>query len=74
VAGEQLGGRFPGAAPRELNEPGVAAHPHEHIVVRATPRFASLRPTFLRGFQSAKPRLTPPPLGGASTRLPRRRR
>ena len=41
MAGEELPRRVPRAVARELDEPGVAAHAHEHIVLRADVLFAS---------------------------------
>src|SRR4051794_19788951 len=54
VAVEELGRRLPGAAARQLDELGVAAHAHDHILLRISAGFASRGPqttklTSLRG-------------------------
>src|SRR5439155_27335224 len=62
VAGKELPRRVSRAVARELNEPGVAAHAHEHIVLRADVLFASPNPA--REDASDKHASRPPPRVG----------
>src|SRR2546430_17295064 len=41
VTSEELRRRVPRAAARELDQLGIAAHAHDHIVLRSDPMFAS---------------------------------
>ena len=76
MTSEELRRRVPRAAARELDQLGIAAHAHDHIVLRSDPMFASPSELGLKAChrRTCTAAISPPPKGGVSTRLPRRGR